>query len=208
VRLLRPKDIRDYYRLLDEEIADFDCGELCARRNRNRIPYCCDVAKAIPLMYREEYDYVRRHTRMWRPYRPEDPDEQLDELEYHVHVECRGPQRCERRWRSIVCRIFPTYPYMDEADRAVGLFFNAVLRDKCILVNRPDLIRTAFIRSHLRFWKALFERHEGEREFHVQLARQTEARHRRLGKPFIVLMPTGTLTKHFENGSEETWTPR
>jgi hypothetical protein len=208
VGILRHKDIKEFYRLLDEEIAEFDCGAICARRNRNTVPYCCDISKTIPLMYREEYDYVRRRTAMWRPYDRRKADEKLDELEYHVYVECRGPARCERPWRSIVCRIFPTYPYVDERGRATGLFFNTVFRDKCVLAGRPELIRPAFIRSHLTFWNVLFDRHEGERAFHTELARETEAHYRRLGKPFVVMMPTGTLTKHFENAGEPTWTPR
>jgi len=208
VDALRQKDIREFYRLLDEEIAEFDCGALCAPRNRNGVPYCCDVSKAIPLMYHEEYDYVRPRTRMWRPYRPKDPNEDLDEMEYHLYVECRGPERCERPWRSIVCRIFPTYPYTDDGGRAIGLFFNTVLRDKCYLAGRPELIRPAFVRNHLTFWNLLFERHEGEKEFHAELSRRTEARHRRLGKPFTIITPTGSLTKHFENAGKEEWTPR
>ena len=36
----------------------------------------------------------------------------------------------------------------------------------------------------------------------------SKMRYRRLGKPFIVMTPTGTLTKHFENDGEEIWTPR
>ena len=139
---------------------------------------------------------------------PEDPDEKLGKMEYHLYVECPGPSLCERQWRSIVCRIFPTYPYMDENGRATGLFFNTVLRDKCYLVGRPELVRTAFIRNHLELWNVLFERHGGEQAFHAALSRQTEARYRRLGKPFIVMTPTGTLTKHFENDGEEIWTPR
>jgi hypothetical protein len=214
MEVLRHQDIREFYALLGEEIADFDCGAVCAKRNRNGLPYCCDVSKTIPLMYREEYEYVRRHSSMWRPYKPRDPDEKLDELEYHLYVECRGPGRCERAWRSIVCRIFPTYPYMDEDGRAIGLFFNTCLRDKCHLAGRPELVRAAFIRDHLKFWNLLLERHEGEHEFHMALSRQAEARHQRLRKPFVVMMPGGTLTRHYErtgsNGAEieETWAPR
>jgi len=208
VGILRHKDIEEFYRLLDEEIAEFDCGAKCAPRNRNKVPYCCDISKAIPLMYREEYDYVRRHTAMWQPYRLKDKGEKLDELEYHVYLECRGPAQCERPWRSIVCRIFPTYPAMDEDGRPIGLFFNTVLRDKCHLVGRPELVRPAFIRNHVAFWNLLFERHAGERDFHAGLFRQTQARYRRLRKPFIILMPTGTLTKRFDNDGEETWVPR
>jgi hypothetical protein len=216
---LRHSDIEEFYRLLDVEVADFDCGAICARRNRSGVPYCCDISKTVPLLYHEELDYVRRHTRMWRIHKPTNSHEEFDELEYHVYAECRGPERCERRWRSIVCRIFPTYPYMDENARAIGLFFNTVLRDRCFLVERPELIRPAFVRSHLAFWNLLFERHAGEKEFHAQLCRQTEARYRRLRKPFVVMMPNGTLTRHYENGDgaaglagadgvEETWTPR
>ena len=206
--VLRQEDIEEFYRLLDEEIADFDCGATCAPRNRNKIPYCCDISKAVPLMYHEEYDYVRRHTTMWRPYKPKNSPKSLDELEYHVYLRCPGPERCDRRWRGIVCRTFPTYPYMDQHGRVTGLFFNTVLRDKCTLVGRPDLIRPAFICKHVIFYNLLFERHGGEKEFHAALSRRTEARYRRLAKPFIIMMPTGTLTRHFDNGGEGTWTPR
>ena len=48
-KFLTRKDVVTLLELASEEICDFDCGEVCASKNRNKIPYCCDDDKVIPL---------------------------------------------------------------------------------------------------------------------------------------------------------------
>ena len=110
---------------------------------------------------------------------------ELDENQ--VMARCKGPKKCDRRYRGLVCRNFPTYPYFNGKGRVVGLFFSRTLNGKCILVDQPDMIRKRYIRSQIKFWNYLLDRVPGEREFYQKFAASSEKRQRTLGKKFIVL---------------------
>ena len=187
---LTQKDLKILLELSDEEIANFDCGAVCAKKNRNKIPYCCDVDSVIPVLYRAEFEYFQKRSKLWREFRPRSRHEKkmVAELEdYYIMAKCRGPAKCERKHRGLVCRNFPTYPYFDKAGRLVGLFFSRTLNGNCVLIDRPDLIRKKYIKSQMKFWNYLFDRMEGEREFHMKFAQTSEKRLKSIGKNFIVL---------------------
>ena len=187
---LKVKDIEKLLEFTSEEICDFDCGEICSRKNRNRIPYCCDIDKVVPVLYREEFDYFKKRTDMWRLFRPRCKEEKkmVDELDKNqVMARCKGPKKCDRRYRGFVCRNFPTYPYFNGKGRVVGLFFSRTLNGKCVLIDRPEIIRKEYIRSQIKFWNYLLNRVPGEREFYQKFASSSKKRQRTLGKKFIVL---------------------
>jgi len=189
-KYLSEKDIKILLDYSSEEIADFDCGEVCSRKNRNKIPYCCDDDKVIPVLYTAELDYYKKHSRLWREFRPRNKHERkmAEELEsYNILAKCKGPGKCEREYRAFVCRNFPTYPYFNGNGRVVGLFFSRTLNGKCVLIDKPELIRKKYIRGQVKFWNYIFDRIPGEREFHMQFAKTAEKRMKSLGKEFIVL---------------------
>ena len=189
-KYLTQRDVRILLDLTDEEICDFDCGQICARKNRNKIPYCCDIDKVIPILYRSVFEYFQKHTDMWCLFKPRNKHERkmVEELEdYQVMARCKGAQKCERHYRAFVCRNFPTYPYFNSHGRVVGLFFSRTLNGKCILIDRPEFIRKKYIRANIEFWNYLLDRVTGEREFYQKFARTSEKRHGSLGKDFIIL---------------------
>lgn len=189
-KYLIQKDVKVLLEFSDEEICDFDCGEICSKKNRNRIPYCCDIDKVVPILYRAEFEYFQKRSDMWRIFKPRNKEEKkmVEELEnYQVLARCKGPKKCDRPYRGFVCRNFPTYPYFNSRGRVVGLFFSRTLNGKCVLIDRPDFIRKKYIRANVKFWNYLFDHIPGEREFHQKFAATSEKRMRTLGKEFIIL---------------------
>jgi hypothetical protein len=186
--MLTDRDIEHSLKLLREEICDFDCGAICASRNRDGVPYCCDNSTAIPVLYREEYRYLKKRTGMWRHHKPK-KSEKLEDLEYQIYAKCRGPENCEREHRGIVCRNFPTYPYFDKNGKCVALFFNRTLKHQCYLVDRPALIRKEFIQANVRFWNFILPKVKGEWDFYRSFADRMERMAKRHGINFVLLRP-------------------
>jgi thiol-disulfide isomerase/thioredoxin len=189
-KYLSEKDIITLLKLSSEEIADFDCGAECSKRNRNKVPYCCDIEKVIPVLYRAEFDYFSKRSKMWREFKPRNKAERemAEELEgYNMLAKCRGVAKCERENRGFVCRNFPTYPYFNKSGKVVGMFFSRTLNPNCILIDKPDLIRKEYIRSQIKFWNYIFDRVPGEREFHMKFAKTSEKRMKSIGKEFFVM---------------------
>ncbi len=186
--MLKEKDFKHIFKLLDEEICDIDCGEICSSRNQEGIPYCCDNETAIPVLYHEEYEYLKTRTDMWEKHKPK-KKEKLEDLEYQIYVKCRGATECDRRYRAVVCRNFPTYPYFDESGRVIALFFNRTLKGQCYLVDRPALIRKDFVRSNIEFWNYILPKVKGEWDFYRSFAKKVEKMVRRHDLNFVLLWP-------------------
>lgn len=186
--MLTAKDIEYIYKLLDVEMCDFDCGKICASKRKNKIPYCCENIKAMPVLYREEYKFLKAKTKMWKEHKPH-KTEKLSELEFSIYAKCKGHKNCERRFRGIVCRNFPTYPYFNPGGKTIGLFFNRSLKGKCYLIDRPALIRKDFIEANIEFWNYLLPKIPMEWDFYIRLAEQTEKMLKRHGIRFVILKP-------------------
>jgi len=186
--MLTPKDFKHIYKLLDEEICDFDCGEICSDRNRNGLPYCCDNETAIPVLYHEEYEYLKKRTDMWKKHKPK-KSEKLEELEYQIYAHCKGPAHCEREHRGIVCRNFPTYPYFDDDGKCIALFFNRTLKGQCYLIDRPALIRKEYIRTNIEFWNYILPKVKDEWDFYRSFAKKMERMANRHELNFVLMWP-------------------
>ncbi len=195
-RRLTVKELKRLYRDFDIPVSAFDCGEVCAGRRRRKIPYCCDHYEAVPVLYREEYAFLRARTSMWRPFRGRNPAERKmvrDLREDHIYTVCSGPKSCDRRYRGLVCRIFPVYPYLNASGEITGLYFNRTLRGKCILVDRPDFVQPAYIEQAISYWNAFLDLRPEEHEFYCRLTRSTENRVHGQGRRLIVIRPSDWL---------------
>ena len=189
-KYLKQKDMKILLELTSEEICDFDCGAICSKKSINKIPYCCDIDKVIPVLYRGEFDYFNKRSDLWKEFKPRNKHERklVDELESNqVMAKCKGPKKCDRRYRGFVCRNFPTYPYFNSSGKVVGLFFSRTLNGKCVLIDHPEFIRKKYIRDNVKFWNRLLELVPDELEFYQQFAKTSEKRMRSIGKEFIVM---------------------
>ncbi len=135
-----PTDFTRLYAHFAEPMTDGDCGAKCAPYNEGGIPFCCDPRHAVPTLYRAEWDFLRP-SGLWRLWRDEDPRETqrlwAETPPYQVPAVCAGPATmcpAHRQQRSIVCRSFPFFPYLDRAGTFLGLTYYWQYEDRCWVI--------------------------------------------------------------------------
>lgn len=144
---------------LRSPITEFDCGTLCAPGNGG-IPVCCHAESIVPVMYRAEYEVLRRRSDLWGPYRPRsDQDREMvaDARACEKFAECKGHEHCERENRSLACRTFPFEPYLDHYEELAGLVWYYDLKRLCPLIESKHRILPEFVEECLDMWGRLFE---------------------------------------------------
>lgn len=154
-------DIPALYEYFDAPVIQLDCGLRCAPRNPNNIPFCCDAQFAIPAIYYEEWEYLRRTTDLWRPYTQETQTQaealQNQELpQGMLYSVCKGPHHCDRRFRSLSCRQFPFFPYITSSGKLVGLAFEWAFEKVCWVLSNPDEVSSRFCHRFMGAYDALF----------------------------------------------------
>ncbi len=166
----RPDDFAALYASLDEPVVDGDCGLYCAPHNEGGIPFCCDPRHAVPTVYREEWAFLVQRSEMWRPWLAETPEETrrlwAETPPYQLPVVCRGIAACarERPYRSLVCRSFPFFPYLDRAGTFLGLTYYWQYEDRCWVISHLERVRPAFREAFVRTYERLFALYPQERE--------------------------------------------
>ncbi len=145
-------DFQQIYTHFSTPITDLDCGALCALHNPHRIPFCCDICYAVPAAYNQEWVFLKRQTDLWHPWRgdecpnePIDPDLlQKDTPAHMCLLACKGPQACQRSFRSISCRQFPFFPYITSDDRFIGLAYHWDFEPWCWVISHLEQVSPAF----------------------------------------------------------------
>ncbi len=189
---ITPGVFRELYSLLDDPITKRDCGSLCAPANGG-VPFCCDVHNAVPLMYKEEYKFLKSRTDIWSPWKPRRKgDEALleDLASDQIFCECKGVQHCERENRSISCRTFPLEPYIDKRGELVGLVFNSVFLGRCPLTEKKHLVRQAVVDKHFEFWDRWTDLKDDEFQLYYDLSKTLRRRRGQTKKEFVILWPS------------------
>jgi hypothetical protein len=136
--------IRTLYKIFSTSITGFDCGEKCSVYNENHAPFCCDIRHVIPSAYTQEWEYLHQNTNLWHLISQDDkillkqisaelPDDQ-------VLIKCQGAPKCQRNFRSITCRAFPFFPYIDHQGKFIGLTYYWDFEDRCWLINHLDTV--------------------------------------------------------------------
>lgn len=196
---LSPEDIQSYYELLSVDIADYDCGTLCAPLN-DGIPFCCSPKLTIPLLYRSELALLQQMGDLWSVWNPGRARSRRmlrDLAREEVYCQCRGIDHCIREQRSLSCRTYPLEPYIDEGGKLAGLVFLADFmaahggsEKTCPLVERPHDIRQEFIDRNIAFWKS-FLRIPAEFDTYRIASRSRRRREAKTGTVTRVLRPSG-----------------
>ncbi|MEI6079967.1 MAG: hypothetical protein WCQ53_04965 [bacterium] len=192
---LTENDFAELYQILDTPVTDFDCGAVCAKSNEG-VPICCEVNVVIPVLYINEYEYVKRHSCLWQDFIPDMKTDKhlMDDCGYDdVMAICKGHKKCERKYRSFVCRTFPFYPFIDESGSFLGLTYNYDFEDKCVLVGKHDIISKHYIKQFLEAWNYMFHKDESEFEAHYNLCRDIEKSRKRKGKPLHIINLEGVI---------------
>lgn len=168
------KELNHYYKLLDEPLTPYDCGKLCAPKYGGE-PLCCQLENAVPMLYREEFRYLSKRTKMWSRWKPDNAldkkQKKEDETEILIFCECKGVKHCERKNRSVACRTFPLEPYFDSKGCFVGLIFMKEFREKCPLLWRLKDIKQSVIDKHYEFWRLIMDKKSDELDLYMSSSR-------------------------------------
>jgi hypothetical protein len=141
-----------------------DCGKMCASFNLSGKPFCCDICHAVPVAYKPEWDYLKNQTSLWHIWRgdecaeePIDPAELLEETPEHLLLlSCKGPDQCEREFRSTSCRQFPFFPYITSDFRFIGLAQDWEFESKCWVLSHLDLVGGDYRKEFIQTFDLLF----------------------------------------------------
>jgi hypothetical protein len=185
-------NLRALYDGFDAPVTDFDCGQKCSPHNPSGKPFCCDICHAVPVAYRQEWDYLQRSTDLWHPWRgdecpadPTDPAELRTQTPDHLTLlACQGPALCQRAFRATSCRQFPFFPYITADDRFIGLAYEWSFEPVCWVISNLSAVteryRAEFIATYDRLladWPDEFESYAAISE---EMRAEFAARRRRI----------------------------
>lgn len=171
-------DVRKLYDHFDKPVTDFDCGQKCAPFNLTGKPFCCDICQAVPVAYKQEWQYLQQHTDLWHLWRgdecpedPSDPVELLEETPEHLLLlACKGPAHCQREYRSSSCRQFPFFPYVSSDYSFIGLAYEWEFEPTCWVISHLDTVSPAYRHEFIRFYDDIFSLWPDEFESYATLS--------------------------------------
>lgn len=184
----------DIFASFGANVVGLDCGKKCAPHNGG-IPVCCDTGHAIPIISKNEWTVLSQRSDMWHKFKAVTPDAKqvLSDLSSAcMAVECKGARLCERDNRSMACRAFPFFPYIDKNDNIIGLSYYWNFADRCWVISNMGKVRREFVQQFLKSYDTLFAADPEER----QVFRDHSATMRRVfsrkGEPIYVIQPDMT----------------
>lgn len=166
--VLKPEDFSSFYARFQSPIARFDCGQKCAPYNENGVPFCCDTRHAVPTAYQAEWAYLRENTDLWKEWAPSDPQEkkrlQKETPNGQLLIACKGAAHCQRGFRSITCRAFPFFPYINSQGEFIGLSYYWDYEDRCWVISNLDIVTPEYRAEFIAAYEELFESYPEELE--------------------------------------------
>jgi len=139
-------------------VVPLDCGKKCAPLN-DGVPVCCDVGHAVPIMDKKEFKLLRSRSDLWRKYKPETDDGNDIVESLHddcVACECKGARFCERDNRSLSCRAFPFFPYIDKHGDFIGMATYWTFEDRCWVISNIKKVTAEFVSEFFDAYTHLF----------------------------------------------------
>ncbi len=156
-------DFTQLYKGFDAPITAFDCGKKCAPYNEEGKPFCCDTRHAVPSVYEAEWIYLSEATDLWHAWEGETPKEterlQKQTPEGHCLVECKGHLLCQRGFRSLTCRSFPFFPYVDKAGNFLGLSYYWEYEDRCWVISNLGDVTAEYLGQFITTYEEIFRIH-------------------------------------------------
>jgi hypothetical protein len=166
VPYIASEEYESIYAGFTASISKFDCGQYCAPHNGGQ-PVCCNTQNCIPVVRRDEWNFLKSRTDLWHNYKPTSRAEQKikDELPRDIIlIECKGAALCERDNRSLSCRTFPFFPYITKEYEFIGLSYYWHFEDMCWVVSNMQIVEHDFINEFVSTFELLFRRIPGELE--------------------------------------------
>lgn len=163
-----PAEIQKLYSDFDAPIIPhIDCGQMCAPRNPDGKPFCCDICHAVPAAYKSEWNFLQNNTQLWHTWRGDecknisDPITERARLsvetpESMVLLACKGPTECERQFRALSCRQFPFFPYVTADYRFIGLAYEWEFEGKCWVIENLNVVSAKYRAQFIATFDRLF----------------------------------------------------
>jgi hypothetical protein len=154
----KSEDFARIYRKFRAPITRFDCGRKCAPLNEGE-PVCCSTNHAIPMVQKSEWRLLKSRTDLWRKFEPYNAaSRKLVKGLHHscAAIECKGAQFCERDNRSMACRAFPFFPYIDRNKAFFGLAYYWEFESTCWVISNLKVIDAAFVKEFVAAHEDLF----------------------------------------------------
>jgi hypothetical protein len=202
---LTPADFANFYQGFDSPVSRFDCGRKCAPLNGGE-PVCCSTQNAVPVAERAEWNLLRSRTDLWGKFKPYDAPTRkiVAELETTcVAIECKGVAHCERENRTIACRAFPFFPYINRRKEFVGLSVYWDFEDRCWMMSNLQVVDKIYVAEFVDTFEKIFAKDQSEFDTYVTFSasmRRVFSRWQRLipligrdGSHNVILPGTGEM---------------
>ncbi len=173
-------DIPAFYAGFNSPITLEDCGKFCAPHNPYGKPFCCDICRAVPVAYRQEWEFLSAHTDLWHEWRgdectaePVNPQEMRAATPEHLMLlACKGPQACQREFRASSCRQFPFFPYVTSAYRFIGLAYYWDFEPVCWIMSNLDRVTDQYRREFISTYDEIFNQWPDEFESYAAMSEE------------------------------------
>ena len=155
-------------------LCEVDCGQKCGSYNDYGVPICCDIHQVIPSAFDLEWRYLKHNTDLWLPWSSAGSyDQKLDEelLDGQVLLECKGYQECQRDFRTLTCRAFPFYPYLNSQGALLGLAYYPEFRFGCWIISNLEIVSLAYKQGFQRAFQRVFELYPDYRLNYIDYSR-------------------------------------
>ncbi len=165
------KFFEELYRIFPRPLSEIDCGEKCGPFNEYGVPVCCDINLIIPSAYKAEWGFLKEKTDLWQPWSSSDlidADLENDVQDGQVLLKCLGYQHCQRPFRTLTCRAFPFFPYLDSQGKFVGLVYFQEYREMCWIISNLSLVTAAYKADFQQAFELLFKQYPESKESYIQ----------------------------------------
>lgn len=164
----KPVSFRELYSQFYLSITEINCGDKCSPYNELGVPFCCDTQHAVPTAYREEWNFLSKSTDLWHLWK-------CDRLEYdeqlrsktptdHILIECQGHQSCQRSYRTMTCRSFPFFPYVNREGEFIGLTYYWEYEDRCWIISNLSSVSDRYREQFVHVYDIVFSMMPDEKE--------------------------------------------
>lgn len=159
---------KEIYEGFSAPLSDIDCGEKCGPHNDYGVPVCCDIQVVIPSAFDLEWEYLQPRTDLWRLWDGESAavrQELNQEIQSgQVLIHCLGHHHCQRSFRSLTCRAFPFFPYLDKTGNFLGMAYYREYRDLCWIISNLSVVSERYKTQFKWVFEKLFNLFPDTRE--------------------------------------------
>ena len=158
--LLDKEIFRELYSGFAMPLSEINCGLRCGPHNDYGVPVCCDIQQVVPSAFDLEWRFLMESTDLWQPwssYGSVDLEPEGELQDGQVLIMCKGYQECQRDYRTLTCRAFPFYPYLDSKGIFTGLAYYPDFRLVCWIISNLDVVSQAYKEAFRRTFQRVFD---------------------------------------------------